>query len=180
MARRARTSAFATPFVVVLGCGTPAPRTMTAEQIAAADPPIDAPVPIDAYADTSPDAAADAELDNVAAHCQGVLEPAWVCHPAKGSYWAEPRGNPPAPSPPLVMDIIDVRVVADAIEVTFNYGSDVGIREGMRGHMIQRDAQVVASSEFRVSSVRSDSSVARVKLPYDRVVELYGLLEPSR
>src|SRR5690349_4344800 len=67
MASRARRSAFATPLVVVLGCGVPSTEPVTPQVPPRTDPPIDAALPVDAPVSTG----ADARIAN--ANPPGVL-----------------------------------------------------------------------------------------------------------
>lgn len=115
MASRTRRSAFAAPFVVVLGCGMPAPPTLPPEDPAHTAVPIDAGMPIDAAGAV----AVDATIATATA-----------------------TANPPAP---LVLRVINMNVAGNAVDVTFNKGSKDGLATGMKGYLVDDGKRVPGS-----------------------------------
>lgn len=158
MSRRSPRARFATPFVVVLGCGRPPappqePREEpeeSDEEVATSVPPVDAALPIDAY--VPPDAEVMDQV-TIEAHCTGKLQPQWNC-------------NPP---PPGRAKVIGVSVVGTETEVVFDRGTDDGIAMGWKGRLYDDKGKPVGGSDFVIRKAGTRTSYARIKLTPDQI-----------
>jgi hypothetical protein len=174
MARGIRRSAFATPFVLVIGCGRqPAPeepRDVDEDEVVASGPVADARPPLHFIDAGPPDAeqypdADPAEIANREAHCSGRLKPVWNCNPPPPPD-PDATGNPPGP---IAARVINLTVVADGCEVVFNKGSADGIDTGWKGFLVNENGKKVFNSDFVIDRVNERTSRARIQLTADQI-----------
>jgi hypothetical protein len=145
-------TAFAAPFVVVLGCGQPHerprhPEPSEDEEIArpaVIDAAVDAPVDSPPDASTAPIDAAGPVKVSLAEQCKDYQRYRVICNP--------PR--------PFRAKVVRVEVQGDAYVVTFDKGSNEGVTKESRIRFVD-DLDRKSSAECRIIRVQERQTICR-------------------